>query len=269
MVSRVLTIGLVLTVVGSAWAGVPGVDYSFGEWAADTGLSIDATYVAADGAGITKIEADDLAGMDNLETLGLGGNEIISIETGAFSGKQNLYRFEMDPNPPLVVLNLSGAQFRDLTFFSIRSTAVDTVDLTNAQLSQLAFNGITNGGGGLRRGIASAGIIEIDFAGANLSDVEQFNMLYPAIDLQELNLANVTFADAIVNDNYDEVVQLIVSLENNDLNFLTIDMDVYTSHQSYFNDWDSVLFNELTVVPEPCTLLLIGIGGLFLRNRNT
>ena len=144
MVSRVLTIGLVLTVVGSAWAGVPGVDYSFGEWAADTGLSIDATYVAADGAGITKIEADDLAGMDNLETLGLGGNEIISIETGAFSGKQNLYRFEMDPNPPLVVLNLSGAQFRDLTFFSIRSTAVDTVDLTNAQLSQLAFNGITN-----------------------------------------------------------------------------------------------------------------------------
>ena len=119
----------------------------------------------------------------------------------------------------------------------------------------------------MRKGIASAGIIEIDFAGADLSDVEQLNGLYTAIDLQELNLANVTFADSIINDNYDEVVQLIVSLESDTLNFFTIDMDVYTSHQSYFNDWDSVLFNELTVVPEPCSLLLLGLGSLALRRK--
>ena len=173
----------------------------------------------------------------------------------------------MDPNPLVGLLNLSGAQFRDLTFFSIRSTAVDSVDLTNSELSQLAFNGIADGGGGLRKGIASAGIIEIDFAGADLSDVEQLNYLYYAHDLQVLSLANVTFADSIVNDNYDEVVQLITSLELDTLNVLTIDLDVYNSHQSYFNDWDSVLFNELTVVPEPITLSFLAVGGLFLRKR--
>ena len=251
----------------SGWAQTASAQYSLGDWIADMGVPIDATDIGPGAAGITVIRTNDLAGMDNLHTLELGGNQITTIEPGAFSGKQSIFRFEMDPNPLTGLLNLSGAQFRDLTFFSIRSTAVDAVDLTNAELSQVAFNGISGGGGGLRKGIASAGIIEIDFAGANLSDVEQLNGLYSAVDLQQLNLANVTFADAIVNDNYDEVVQLIVALERETLNFLTIDMDVYASHESYFNDWDSVLFNELTVVPEPTTMFLITAGGLTLLRR--
>ena len=257
---------LVVVLVGNVLAGTPGVDYSFGEWAVDTGLSIDATHVNAEWAGITRIEADDLAGMNNLVELQLSLNDISNIETGAFSERQNLTNLYISQNP-LVVLNLGSAQFRDLTFFSIRESPIDTVDLTNAEFSQLAFRTVMIGGGGLNRGIASAGIIEMDFSGANLSGVEQLNDLYTAIDLQELNIANVDFADSILNDNYDEVVFMINSLESRSLNYLTIDMGLYTARQSYFDDWDSVVFNDLSVVPEPCSLAILAFGAILCRRK--
>jgi uncharacterized protein YjbI with pentapeptide repeats len=258
----VLVVGL-LVVVGNVLAGTPGVDYSFGEWATDTGLPIGSVSVNAEWAGITIIEADDLMGMNNLEELFLAGNDISSIEAGAFSEKQNLYRLYIYTNP-LVVLNLGGAQLRDLNHFSIRECPVDTVDMTNAEFSQLAFSTLMIGRGGLNRGIATEGVIEMDFSGANLSDVEQLNDLYTAIDLQELNIANVDFANTILNDNYDEVVFMINSLESRSLNYLTIDTTLYSARQSYFDDWDSVLFNELSVVPEPCSLILFALSGLTL-----
>ena len=280
---------LVIVLGLSLWAQTASAEYSFGEWAADTGLPIDATLADADYAGITSLDglsaytnldtielsgnplshltASDFVGLNALRQLMLGGNDISSIEPGTFSNRHSLFRFSLDPNPLVGLFELTGAQVRDLTFFSIRSTAVDDVDLTNAELSQLAFNGIMGGGGGLNRGLASAGIIEMNLTGADLSDVEQLNVLYNAHDLQQLNLANVTFASSIINDTYDEVVQLIVSLEADTLNFLTIDMDVYLSHQSYFDDWDSVLFNELTVVPEPITISLFVLGGLALIRK--
>jgi Leucine-rich repeat (LRR) protein len=291
---NVMIILVVLAVVGNVWAGTPGVDYSFGEWAADTGLSINATHADAQTVGITNLdglanytdlqilylsenpitslEAKDFVNLNNLTDLILSKTNIINIEAGVFSGKQNLYRFYLNDNIPLEnkTLNWSQAHFRDLTFLTIKQLDITTVDLSYSELSQEAFYYMMNGGGAAFIGMAELGsIATMNFDGANLTDVTSFGAMYGMTNLQTLNLANISFSGDVISSNFQEVVQLVNALEQQGiLSFLTIDNALYTGRQSYFDDWDSLPLNELTIVPEPNTLTLLSIGILaFLRKR--
>ena len=282
LVMMVVVVGVMIGNV-SAWAE----DYSFGEWALDTGLSANATQAAAQLAGITNLdglanytqlqevylsdnpitslEAKDFIGLSNLTDLQLSRTDISSIETGVFSGKQNLYRFYLNDQIPIQTLNFSGAQFQDLTFFNVKQVNLNVVNLTNSELSQWAFNHMMDGGGFV--GLDGAPIIEMNFSSANLSDVTEFDHMFPMDFLETLNIANVDYADVIYDNNYNEILDLINALESRSLNYLTIDSALYNIQQSYFDTWDSLPLNYLTVIPEPSTLFLIGLGGLFLRKR--
>jgi len=297
MKNVVMTSLLALVVVGvsSVWAGTPGVDYTFGEWATDTGLPLNATSATAQSVGITSldgltdytnlqtimvrydsvstIEADDFTGLDIYE-LRLDGNIITTIETGAFANMETLHRFYFNDMLTLQnnYLNWKGAHFRDLTFLTIKQLNVNTIDLSDSELSQGALDFMMDGGGSAFIGLAEHnGISEISFENANLSAITQFNRMHAMLNLQTLNLANVSFSPDVITGNYQEVVEMVNALElQGVLGFLTIDNTTYTARQSYFDDWDTIPLNELTVVPEPASICLLSFGALsLLRKRKS
>ena len=268
--------------------------YTFGEWAIDNALPNNATLADARSTGITSVEgvtgytslkylylsynpitelqAGDFAGLNDLLDLRLDGTEISSIETGTFSNMQKLTWLYLNDNLPITTLNLSGAQFRDLTFFTIKQLNIlATVDLTNAEIgSQQTFDSLMSGGGAAFvgfRDVHHAPITEINFAGADLTAVTELDYMFLMDTLETLNLANVAWAASVINNNYVEVLDLVYALETKSLNFLTIDEDLYTARQSFFDDWDAAPYNELTVIPEPSTILFLGFAGfLLLKN---
>ena len=103
--------------------------------------------------------------------------------------------------------------------------------------------------------------------GVNGSINEDFEVVFTYYlgDKQEVTTSYKLFKNW--EEIRNEVVQLIIALESGNLSFLTIDANLYTAQQAFFDEWDAGFLNDLTVVPEPCTLLLIGIGGLVLRKR--
>jgi len=248
-------------------------EYSFGQWAVDTGLAADVTTVEAQSQGITsldglsdypnievlvlsnnpitRIKVDDFAGMHIGEML-LSATDITIIETGAFSEMQNLYRLYLNDKIPLEnkFLNWRGAKFRNLTALTIKDLSVTTIDLSFAELTQSAFDAMMTGGGAAFIGMGELNSIsEINFTNADLSGVTQFNQMYSMTNLQTLNLANTLFAPSVISGNYQEVVVLANALEQQGiLSFLTIDFAVYAARQSYWDDWDAQPLNELTVV---------------------
>ncbi|MHC4259281.1 MAG: leucine-rich repeat domain-containing protein, partial [Planctomycetota bacterium] len=263
-------------------------DYSFGDWATDNSLPIDATIVIAMSAGITnlegltsytslqelrlnsnqisKLEADDLVGLNDLYLLSFDLNNISSIETGTFTGMQKLIWLWLSNNP-IYTLNLSRAQFQDLTFFTIKSTAITTIDLSEVELSQEAFNFMMDGGGAAYVGIAEkSDITEMSFTSAKLTDVTEFDRMFSMNGLEILDIVYVDFADQIMNDNYNEITDLIDALESRNLNFLTIDNTLYTARKNYFDNWDAGFVNELTIIPDPLLLMLDPNGSEMLTS---
>jgi len=171
-------------------------------------------------------------------------------------------------NNPLTQLNLSGAQLRDLEHFDIDDTGITAVDLSDCELSQKAFNSLMYNSWSYYVGIAElAGIVGLDFSGADLSRVLDFSEMYAMADLECLNITGTIFSDDIISANYVEVLDLIDALELNNLGILTIDNILYGSQQSYFDTWDACVGNTLTIIPEPGTLFLLGLGALLIGRR--
>ncbi len=65
-----------------------GQEYTFGQWASDTGLSPEATSVNASSQGITSLEG--LSDFSSLTSVELSDNDISSIESGDFVGMAEL-----------------------------------------------------------------------------------------------------------------------------------------------------------------------------------
>ncbi len=221
---------------------------------------------------ISHIAADGFSGLTGGDVfLHLMGNQITSIDSGAFS-VIDLFSLELGDNP-LVAMNLTEANLSDVFWFSIGETDVTEVSLAGATISQWSFPEIMNGNseyGHLipTEGIATkSGILSLDLSGADISEVEWLFDMSSMADLVELDMAGTLFADSIIAGDHAHLLELLTALEDQSLDALTIDMALYQARQVYFDTWDAVPANTLTVVPEPATMILLALGGVALLRR--
>ncbi len=196
-----------------------------------------------------------VAGLTRLTSLYLRDNQISDIS--AVAGLKNLQYLFLDGNR-IETMNLNGADLSLLKDFSIEDSPLTNVLLTDATLSQMAFNAIMDGRGELNTGIAElSGVLNLDMSGVDFADISNLLEIYTMDDLQELLLAGATNLDG------GRVVTLTDELDS--LNWLDVaglwdSFDV--GAQSALNAWDAVEGNTL-VVPEPVVLnVLLVLGGL-------
>ena len=218
---------------------------------------------------ISTLSANQFQGLSRLEVLGLGYNQISSLCPGQFRGLTEIWRLDLEYNQ-ITSLDLTGLETTELRMFSIRGNPITRVVLADATLTQTPFNAlmvghaVTSGVDGCTeiRGIAS-----MDFTGADMTGVEQFDEMFAMADLEELVLTEVVFSDAIVADGYAEAWDLISALEANKLDSLTVDWSLYNAMKTNLDAWDAEAGNVLTVVPEPSMMTFLLLGGLMLMLR--
>lgn len=198
---------------------------------------------------------------DNITLLDLTYNQISSIESGSFDGLTNLTYLSLMTNQ-IETLNLSGSNLPSLGNFEIRSNPLKNVLLANATLSQRTFNTLMNAGHLMNFGIAElGGVLSLDMSGVDFVDISDLSAMYTMDDLEELFLI-----DAINLDGGD-VVGLVEELYSLDWLDVTGTWDMFDPvSQVTLIVWDEMQGNTL-IIPEPCTLVLLGLGGLVLRRK--
>ena len=229
-----------------------------------------------------RLRSGDLKYLTHLPILSYGNS--FYVEDNVFSGMSNLQSLHLSPFADfsrqifpinMYSINLSGAVLRDLTYFSTEESLI-RVNLNGSNLSQSAFNVImytekilpNTFGEPFIKNVAITGSVNlefIDFSCADLSDVADLSGITLSESLEELIFDGTIFSDSVIAGDYAEILNLIESMST--LNKLTIDHDVYLTRQEYFDLWDSMELNSLTIVPEPASFLLLTAGVLFLRKK--
>ena len=209
---------------------------------------------------IDVIKSNTFSGMSNIWGIQLGGNQTSQIANAAFSGMEQLENLSLgDDN--YNSLNLSYSSFRDLSYFRISSISITSVDMSNASLSQLAFNTLMTGGQYSDTGISElTGVSKVDLSGIDFLGITDISSLFTADDIAELFLLNVTGIGTQFNDlfNNDELSSLGEV-------FLT--QEVYDALGTAIINWEFADVNHVvTIIPEPVTLVLFGLGSLLIRS---
>ena len=76
-------LAVVIAGASSVWAGTPGVDYTFGEWATDNSLPLNATSVSTNSVGITSL--DGLTDYTSLQSVSVVYDSISTVEADDFA----------------------------------------------------------------------------------------------------------------------------------------------------------------------------------------
>lgn len=197
--------------------------------------------------------------LTNLTVLNLEHNPISDIS--AVSGLTNLRELYLKNNQ-IETINLSGSDLSSLRWFEIAFNPLKSVLLADATLSQTTYDAIMNGGSSRNIGIAEmGGVLTLDMSGVDFAGILDLSAMYGMDDLEELLLVGAI--------NLDGGDLCLLTGELDSLNWLDITgawdgFDV--GAQDWLNTWDDVEGNTL-VTPEPCSLALLGLGGLVLRRR--
>jgi len=171
--------------------------------------------------------------------------------------------------------DLTGFEATALTMFAMNDNSTTEVILADAILSQVTFDTLMIGSRdypSFYPGMAEVpNIARVDFTGADMSGVDQLDEMFAMEDLETLILTDVVFSDAIVAGSHAETWDLICALEAQKLDALTVNQQLYAAMQTNLDTWDAGPNNVLTVIPEPCTLVLLALGGcaLLLRRGRT
>ena len=204
-----------------------------------------------------------VSGLTSLYYLNLWDNRISDIS--AVSGLKNLKYLCLWDNQ-IETMDLSGSNLSSLRYFTIDGNPLKSVLLTDATLSQTTFNVLMDGGGGggLFVGVAELdGVLSLDLSGVDFVGLGNLSSMYGMDDLEELLLARAI--------NLDGSKLCLLTGELDSLNWLDITgawdgFDMIT--QDCLNLWDAVEGNTL-VIPEPASMVLLGLGALVLRRRKT
>ena len=204
-----------------------------------------------------------VSGMTKLLFLYLSDNQISDIS--AVSGLTNLSGLTL-MNNQIETMDLSGSDLSSLRWFKINDNPLKKVLLADATLSQSTFETIMYGGPSHNRGNGVAdvgGVLTLDMSGVDFAGLLDLSSMYGLDDLEELLLAGAI--------NLDGSDLCLLTGELDSLNWLDITgawdgFDMVT--QDRLNLWDAEDGNTL-VIPEPCSLVLLGLGALVLRRRGT
>ena len=273
---------LILVAPGSSLAG----EYSFSDYAADSGLTGNESEIRAVDEGITNL--DGLAeNYDLLQNLYLSRNKIESLEIRSFYGLDSLNNIYLDNN---LITNLySGifgghGQVESLFLNNNRITNIGNGDLNglgNLSYLHLEHNLITN--------IEPAafewfGALKELYMNNNKITSISFGDLSGLANLHTLHLDNNNIS-SIDRDSFDSLRNLKVlnldynyELSGEDVIALLNEIDTleYLSVEGIFDHWSDSVKTELyawnsieghTLVPEPASLIVFGLGGLVLLRR--
>ena len=191
-----------------------------------------------------------VSGLTTLNELSLNNNQIGDIS--AVSSLTNLSCLDLNNNQ-ISLLDLTGLEAPNLTYFGIAGNPITEVILEDAMLSQTTFATLGGSFAGL------GGIATADLSAADMLAVEQLDAMFGMDDLVTLDIPYVTF-NALA-----DAEGLIAELTA--LDFLTVDNVFYADNQGWLDTWDADAANTLIVIPEPATLGLMVIGGLVVLFR--
>ncbi len=192
---------------------------------------------------LTSIASTTFSGSSNLQEIDLSDNHLTNIESGTFSGLDGLFILKLYDNE-FSHLDLSKADFGLLKVFEVDTTGIVQVDLSQATLSQAAFETLFDGSFGLDD---TFDLTELTIAGANLSGVDSIGSLANLDELTTLNLSGITWHSAILDGGYVAVIDLITAMQADALSDLTIDKTTYSARQAWFDTWSADEGNTLTV----------------------
>ncbi len=227
---------------------------------------INLKYLSLKNNNINILESNLFENNSNLESVILSDCKIEYISDSVFSNLGNINHLTFANNYNLSSLNLEGADFSSLAWFDVSNCPISSVILKNSKLNQLSFDTIMIGNEPNPRITSIAefdNVIEMDMSGIDFSMINDFSKMYSMDDLETLLL------DDSYNISGESILGIINELDS--LSCLSIGNDLWGSLspdiQSQLQQWSEIPDNVL-LVPEPTSLLLLGLGGLLLKRKN-
>jgi hypothetical protein len=192
---------------------------------------------------------------------------------GGTSGSGVTTLLEIDTTDWDTVTNLNIPEGQELTFWSQHGENM-VLSVLNGSVEASAFNAPSSGKGTINLGngivhIGNAnGTAEYNMLAGGSGDII-FDVITPGgfgvvVNFETGNMGSFTFGSRLINDEYSTTAGVWEYYINNGM--ISIDGVVTTDPAAYVITQDG-LASTITLVPEPATMMILGLGSLLLRRK--